>query len=120
MYLCLTVLGLHCCAWAFSSCSELVLLFVAVCRLLTAVASLVEHRLEVRVPLVLQSSVAAVRGLSSCAQGLWSMGLSSCGSRAQLPHGVWNIPGPGIKHTSPALADRFLTTDPPGKSCLCI
>ena len=74
MYLCLTVLGLHCCAWAFSSCSELVLLFVAVCRLLTAVASLVEHRLEVCVPLVLQSSVAAVHGLSSCAQGLWSMG----------------------------------------------
>ena len=26
MYFCLTVLGLHCCAWAFSSCSEQVLL----------------------------------------------------------------------------------------------
>ena len=71
MYLCLPVLGLHCCAWAFSSCSEQVLLFVAVCRLLTVVASLVvEHRLEVRVPLGLQSSVVAVWGLSRCAQGL--------------------------------------------------
>ena len=37
----LAVLGLHCCAWAFSSCSEQGLLFVAVHRLLIAVASLV-------------------------------------------------------------------------------
>ena len=42
----LAVLGLHCCAQAFSSCSELVLRFIAVHRLLIAVASLVvEHRL---------------------------------------------------------------------------
>ena len=38
--------GLYCCAWAFSSCGERGLLFVAVCGLLTAVASLVaEHEL---------------------------------------------------------------------------
>ena len=38
--------GLCCCAWAFSSCGELGLLFVAVCRLLIVVASLaVEHGL---------------------------------------------------------------------------
>ena len=36
----LAVLGLHCCAWAFSSCGEQGLFFVAVHRLLTAVASL--------------------------------------------------------------------------------
>ena len=42
----LAVLGLHCCARAFSSCGERGLLFVAVCRLLIAVASLiVEHGL---------------------------------------------------------------------------
>ena len=42
----LAVLGLCCCAWAFSSCGEQGLLFVAVCGLLIAVASLVaEHRL---------------------------------------------------------------------------
>ena len=42
----LAALGLHCCARAFSSCSERGLFFVAVCRLLTAVASLVvEHGL---------------------------------------------------------------------------
>ena len=42
----LAVLGLHCCARAFSSCREQGLLFVAVCRVLIAVASLVaEHGL---------------------------------------------------------------------------
>ena len=43
---CLAVLGLSCCAWAFSSCSERGLLFAVVLGLLIAVASLVaEHRL---------------------------------------------------------------------------
>ena len=42
----LAALGLHCCMRAFSSCSEQGLLFVAVCGLLIAVASLVaEHTL---------------------------------------------------------------------------
>ena len=42
----LTALGLRCCMWASSSCSEWGLLFVVVRRLLTAVASLVaEHGL---------------------------------------------------------------------------
>ena len=46
IYLFLVVLGLRCCAWAFSSCSEQGLLFVEVWGLLTAVASLLaEHRL---------------------------------------------------------------------------
>ena len=46
IYLFLAVLGLRCCAWAFSSCGELGLLFAAVRELLTAVASLVaEHGL---------------------------------------------------------------------------
>ena len=46
IYLFLAVLGLPCCAWAFSSCGERGLLFVAVRGLLIAVASLVaEHRL---------------------------------------------------------------------------
>ena len=45
IYLFLAASGLlRCCAWAFSSCGERVLLFIAVHRLLTAVASLVaEH-----------------------------------------------------------------------------
>ena len=46
IYLFLAVLGLHCCARAFSSCGEQGLLFVAVRGLPIAVASLVaEHGL---------------------------------------------------------------------------
>ena len=41
IYLFLAALGLHCYAWAFSSCGERGLLFVGVHRLLIAVASLV-------------------------------------------------------------------------------
>ena len=42
----LAALGLRCCAWAFSSCSDQELLFIAVHRLLIAVGSLVvEHGL---------------------------------------------------------------------------
>ena len=46
IYLYLAALGLCCCAQAFSSCDEWGLLFVALCGLLVAVASLVaEHGL---------------------------------------------------------------------------
>ena len=46
IYLFLAALGLRCCAQAFSSCGEWGLLFIAVCGLLIAVASLVvEHGL---------------------------------------------------------------------------
>ena len=46
IYLFLAALGLHCCAWAFSSCGERGLLFVVVHGLLIVVASLVaEHGL---------------------------------------------------------------------------
>ena len=29
---------------------------------------------------------------------------------------MWDLPGPGLEPMSPALAGRFLTTAPPGKS----
>ena len=46
IYLFLSALDLCCCMWAFSSCGERGLLFIAVCGLLIAVASLVvEHGL---------------------------------------------------------------------------
>ena len=65
IYLFLAALGLHCCARAFSSCSEWGLLFTAVRGLLIAVASLVaEHR------------------LSSCGSQALEHRLSSCGARA--------------------------------------
>ena len=46
IYLFLALLSLRCCTWAFSSCGDQGLLFIVVCGLLTAVASLVaEHGL---------------------------------------------------------------------------
>ena len=42
----MAVQGLHCCMWAFSSCSEPGPLFISVPGLLIAVASLAEHRLS--------------------------------------------------------------------------
>ncbi|KAJ8796348.1 hypothetical protein J1605_002232 [Eschrichtius robustus] len=70
-------------------------LFIAVRGPLTVVASLVaEHKLQTR-------------------------RLSSCGSRAQLLRGMWDLPRPGLEPVSPALAGRFSTTVPPGKPSNC-
>ena len=91
IYLFMAVLGLHFCARASSSCGERGPLFIAVRGPLTVAASLVaEHRLQTR-------------------------RLSRCGSQAQLLRGMWDLPRPGLKPVSPALAGRFSTTAPPGK-----
>ena len=87
----MAVLGLRFCVRAFSSCGKRGPLFIVVHGPLTIAASLVaEHRLQ------------------TCR-------LSNCGSRAQLPRGMWDLPRPGLKPASPALAGRFSTTAPPGK-----
>ena len=88
----MAVLGLHFCVRAFSSCGKWGPLFIAVRRPFTVVASPVaEHRLQMR-------------------------RLSSCGSRAWLLHGMWDLPRPGLEPVSPALAGRFSTTAQPGKT----
>ena len=46
--------------------------------------------------------------------------LRSCGARASLLCGMWDLPRPGIKPVSPALASGFFTTEPPRKPSLCI
>ena len=57
------------------------------------------------------------RGSSCCgATALTWAGFSSCNTWARLPRGMSDLPGPGIKLTSPASAGRFLTSGPPGKS----
>ena len=58
----------------------------------------------------------AEHGLRSYGLRALGFGLSSCGARAYLLHGMWNPPGPGIKPMFPAAAGRFLSTVPPGKS----
>ena len=66
--------------------------------------------------LVCGPSVVVARGLSSCGSQALECRLSSCGPRAQLLRGMWDLPRPGLKPVSPALAGGFLTTVPPGKS----
>ena len=63
-----------------------------------------------------QTSVVVARGLSSCGSRALERRRSSCGARALLLHGMWDRPGPGLEPMCPALAGRFLTTAPPGKS----
>ena len=87
----MAVLGLRFCARAFSSCGKRGPLIITVRGPLTIAASLVaEHRLQMHK-------------------------LSNCGSRAQPLCGMWDLPRPGLKPVSPALAGRLSTTEPPGK-----
>ena len=65
------------------------------------------HR-GVRGPLTIAASLVAEHRLQT-------RSLSSCGSRAQLLRGTWDLPRPGLEPVSPALAGRFSTTAPPGK-----
>ena len=75
----MAVLGLRCCAWAFSSCGEQRLLFIAVRRLLIAVASLCCRARA----LGAGASVVVACGLSSCGSRALERSLSSGGARAQ-------------------------------------
>ena len=110
MYL-LAALGLCCCQWAFSSCGECGLLSPqGVCRLIAVVFLVKEHRLQVCGPQQLRPG-----GLNSCSLWAPGLGLSSCGTWAQLLCGMQDLPIPGIKPMSLALKGRFLTIGPPGK-----
>ena len=90
------MLGPRFCARAFSSCGERGPLLITVRGPLTVAAPPVAgHRLQTR-------------------------RLSSCGSRAQLLRGMWDLPRPGLEPVSPASAGRLSTTAPPGKPPLCL
>ena len=88
----LAAVGLCCCVWAFSGCGKQGLLFVATLAAFTEVASLVAR-----------------------AQALGCVGFSSCGTLAQLPCGMWDLPGPRVEPVTPALEGEFLTPGPPRK-----
>ena len=77
IYLLLAVLGLRCCARAFSSCGEQGLLFRAVCGLLIAVVSLCCGARA----LGAWALVVVARGLSSCGMQALERRLSSCRHR---------------------------------------
>ena len=63
-----------------------------------------------------RASVVVAHGLGSCGSQALERRLSSCGARAQLLHGMWDLPRPELEPVCPALAGGFLTTVPPGKS----
>ena len=65
--------------------------------------------------LLLRSTGSRRAGFSSCGSGALERRLSSCGARALLLRGMWDLPGPGLEPVSPALAGGFLTTAPPRK-----
>ena len=65
-------------------------------------------------------SCCGARALGTRAQQLWLAGSRMKAQQlwctAQLLHGMWDLPGPGLEPVSPALAGGFLTTAPPGRS----
>ena len=65
--------------------------------------------------LLLQSTGSRHAGFSSCSMRALERRLSSCGTRAQLPRGMWDPPRPGLEPVSPASAGGLPTTAPPGK-----
>lgn len=86
-----------------------------------------------------QASLVGAVHLSSCgswashrgdfSSGVWAQELPfagsrarlrSCGAQAQLLHRMRNLPRPGIKPVTPALAGGFLFTVPPRKSYVII
>ena len=84
-------MGLRCCVRAFSCCGE---------RGATLHCS---------------AQASHYGGFSCCRARTVEHRLSSCGARALLLHGMWDLPGPGLEPVSPALAGGFLATAPPGK-----
>ena len=112
IYLSLAALGLRCCMRAFSSCGE------------RGLSSLQCAGFSLRWLFLLQSMGSRHMGFSRALEH----GLNSCGARASLLRGMWDLPGPGLEPVSPALAGGFLTTVPPEKptvplllylQCLC-
>ena len=101
------MLGLHCFVRSFSRCGQWGLLFYS---------SLQCVGFSLLWLLLLRSMGSKRAGFRSCGSWALECRLSSCGARAYLLHGMWDLPGPGLESVSPALAGRFLTIEPPGKS----
>ena len=62
--------------------------------------------------LLLQSTGSRCTGFSSCGSQALEHRLSSCGTRASLLRGMWDLPGPGLEPMFTELAGGFLTTAP--------
>ena len=107
----LTVMSLHCYRWGFSSCSE----WGAALNCCAWTSHWGGFSCSEAQTLDTWAAVIVVCGLSSCDLRPPEHRLSSCGTRAYLLLGMWDLPGTGIEPISLALHGRFLTTGPPGK-----
>ena len=83
-------------------------------RLIWEAPFVAEHKLQG------VASVCAARGLSICTSQALEHRLNSCGTQAYLFHGMWNLPGSGIKPVSLALAGEFFATEPQGSPIVLI
>ena len=72
------------------------------------------HRLLIAVASLVESIGSRALNLSSCSSQALDHRLNSCGVSAQLLHGMWDPPGPGIKPMSLARGGAFFTTEKPG------
>ena len=99
IYLLLAVLGLHCFALAFSSCGRVTLHH-------SAQASHCRGFSHCR--------VSRCSDFSSWGSQALELGLSSCGTWAQLFHGMWKSLEPGIASLTLSLASGLLFTAPLG------
>ena len=95
-------IAFSCFAQAFSSCHVRGLLFIAshCCDFSCCRVQIIDS----------QASVCGSQALE--------LRLNSCGTRAYLLCGLWDLPTPGIEPKLPLLAGKFLSTMPPGKSPL--
>ena len=59
-------------------------------------------------------------GFSSGSSWALEHRLNCCGAEAWLLCDLWDLLGPGIEPMSPAMAGRFITTEPPGKSLIAV
>ena len=71
------------------------------------------HRLPIAV-----ASCCRTRALGL--QWLWCLGSVAVARGLSGIEGMWNLPRPGFKPMSPALAGGSLTTGPPGKSTILL
>ena len=96
--------------------------FIALCGLSLVAASQGHSSLQcagflLQWLLLLQSTGSRHMDLCSCGVQVLAHGLSSCGAWAELLSSMWHLLKPGIEPMPPALAGRFLSTVPLGKSC---
>ena len=70
--------------------------------------------------LLLWSTGSRRAGFSSCGSWALERRLSTCGARAQLLRGMWDLPRPGLEPVSPALAGGFPTNASPGKPQIAV